>query len=803
MSQTEEKKDQNNKSEKNSEESAQETLSSGTLSLGGTLSADDLSKKLDKSGKAGVTVEVKRRSGGKTKTKIAGEETSKPNVSSDDRRLKALKASQQKEQEPKKKAWETDSKIEDRIVIDQNRDKPKPPTKKKQGIPPEPSKPEPQKSEKDKEREEEARERETRKSRISRKRTAERRRSGKITVTQALSGDYGERRSYKKKRRSSGSADDDQEQKKIVRDVVIPDVITVQELANRMAEQGSDVVKTLMKLGMMVTINQSIDGDTAELVVEELGHKVNRVSESDVEADLGGVKDTPTDMEPRSPVVTVMGHVDHGKTSLLDALRKTDVASGESGGITQHIGAYQIETESHKKITFIDTPGHAAFTEMRSRGADITDIVILVVAADDGVMPQTIEAINHAKAAEVPIIVAVNKIDLPGADPNRIKTELLQHELVVEDMGGDIISVDVSAIKKTNLEQLEEAILLQSEIMELKANPQGVPEGAVVEARMEQGRGNVATVIIKRGQLKVGQIFVAGKEWGKVKALNNEHGERVEAAGPSTPVEVLGLNGTPDAGDLLIGVATESKAREVTDYRKRKARQAEAALRNKEGTKQKIFDQIKAGQQKTLPVIVKADVHGSVEAICAAFGKINDETDDEVAIKVIHSAVGAINESDITLANTSEALVIGFNVRANAQARQLARRDSIDISYYSVIYNVLDDTKALLGGLLAPEEREKIIGYAEVRDVFNITGVGKVAGCYVTEGEIKRGAKARLLRDDVVVYEGELSSLQRFKDEVKEVKQGYECGVTLENFDDIKVNDKIEAYIIEEFERTI
>ena len=623
------------------------------------------------------------------------------------------------------------------------------------------------------------------------------RRRGRLTVTTALSGDEERQRSLaafrrareREKRHMRGSPE---APSKIFREVVIPESITVQELANRMAERAVDVIKLLMKMGIMATINQPIDADTAELIVTELGHSFKRVSEADVELGLTGPEDAAEDMEPRSPVVTVMGHVDHGKTSLLDALRATDVAAGEAGGITQHIGAYQVTLKTGQKITFLDTPGHEAFTSMRSRGAQVTDIVVLVVAADDGIMPQTVEAINHAKAAGVPMIVAINKMDKPGANPDRIRNELLQHEVVVEQMGGDVLNVEVSAIKRTNLDKLEEAILLQAEVLELKANPDRPAEGAIVEAKLDRGRGPVATVLVQRGTLRVGDVVVAGANWGRVRALIDDHGQQVEEAGPSKPVEILGLSGTPDAGDDFAVVANEARAREITDFRQRRARTtrttaAPVSLEN-------IFSEINKQRVKELPIVVKADVQGSSEAIVGALNGLGTE---EVAVRIMHSGVGAISESDVTLAKASSAPIIGFNVRATKQAEQLAEAEGIEIRYYSVIYDLVDDLKKVLSGMLAPEVKETKLGEAEVREVFAVSKAGKAAGCLVTDGVVRRGAKVRLLRDSVVVHEGELSSLRRFKDEVREVQAGTECGIAIENYQDIKVGDTIEV-----FERT-
>ena len=633
-----------------------------------------------------------------------------------------------------------------------------------------------------------------------------RRRSGKLTISQALEGQDGRQRSLasvkrrrEKQLRALKGQQPHQPPQKVIRDVVVPETITVQELANRMAVRGVDVVKSLMKMGVMATNNQIIDADTAELVVDEFGHNVKRVSAADVEIGMHGEEDREEDLQPRPPVVTVMGHVDHGKTSLLDAMRESDVAGGEAGGITQHIGAYQVRLGSGERITFIDTPGHAAFTEMRSRGANVTDIVVLVVAADDGIMAQTVEAINHAKAAEVPIIVAINKMDRPNADADRVRQELLQHELVVEEMGGDVLSIPVSAKEKTGLDKLEETILLQAELLELKANPNRLASGTVVEAKLERGRGSVATVLVQSGTLRVGDIFVTGSEWGRVRALVNERGENLEEAGPAMPVEVLGLNGTPLAGDDFIVMESESRAREISDFRQQTKREAEIAAVNR-GSLEQMMSRIKEGESAELPLVIKSDVQGSVEAIVHSLEKLGNE---EVKVRVLHTGVGGINESDITLAQATNAMIIAFNVRANPQAREHARRDNIDIRYYSIIYNVVDDIKAALSGMLSPDQRESFLGYAEIREVFNNSKVGKVAGCYITEGLVKRGAKVRLLRDNVVIHDGTLKTLRRFKDEVKEVKDGYECGMAFENYTDIQIGDQIECYEIEEVAREL
>lgn len=635
------------------------------------------------------------------------------------------------------------------------------------------------------------------------KRTGDARRQGKMTVTQALTSDDNMKvRSMAAMKRARERERQRQMQRtndKVIREVVVPDSITVQELASRMAERGVDVIKALMRNGIMATINQVIDADTAELIVTEFGHTPKRASESDVEIGLRGNVDVDVDLQPRAPVVTVMGHVDHGKTSLLDALRNADVAAHEAGGITQHIGAYQVTLESGAQITFIDTPGHEAFTEMRARGANVTDIVILVVAADDGIMPQTVEAIRHAKAAGVPIIVAINKVDKPDANPQRVRTELLQHELVVEELGGDVLAVEVSAKTGQGLDKLQETIVLQAELLDLKANPDRKAEGAVIEAKLDRGRGSVATVLVQRGTLKVGDIFVAGGEWGRVRALINDRGEQVKEAGPSSPVEVLGLQGTPLAGDELTAVEDEARAREVADFRTRKKRDAghKSAVR---GTVEQMLSKIAAGEAKELPVVIKSDVQGSLEAIVASLTKIGT---DEVQVRILHAGVGAISESDVTLANASGAWIIAFNVRANAQAREMAKRDGVDIRYYSIIYNVVDDVKAALTGMLSPSIREDFLGYAEIRQVFDVTKVGKVAGCMVTEGMVKRGNKVRLLRDNVVIHEGTLKTLRRFKEEVREVKQGFECGMAFENYSDIKVGDVIEAFEMIEEARTL
>ena len=630
------------------------------------------------------------------------------------------------------------------------------------------------------------------------------RRQSRLTVTSATRGE-GERdrgpslaamRRRREKQRGKGPSTP---KEKISREVTIPEAITVQELANRMAERAVDVIKLLMQQGQMATINDVLDADTAELIATELGHTVKRVAESDVEEGLFEEQSdqNPDDLKPRAPVVTIMGHVDHGKTSLLDAIREANVVSGEAGGITQHIGAYQVERDGHN-ITFLDTPGHEAFTAMRARGAQATDIAILVVAADDGVMPQTIESIKHAKAAEVPIIVAINKMDKPEADPNRVRNELLQHEVFVETMGGEILDVEVSAMQKKNLDGLLDAIVLQSEILELKANPEGRAQGIVVEAKLDKGRGSVATVLIQNGELAVGDIVVAGSQWAKVRALINDKGEQIKQAGPSTPVEILGFTGVPDAGDLFGAVEHEAKAREITEYRQRAKREKSAA--GGVTSLEQMMTQLKTEDQAKIPVVIKGDVQGSVEAIVGALEKLGT---DEVSAQVLLAGAGGITESDVTLAAASGAIVIGFNVRANKQAREAATREGVEIRYYNIIYDLVDDVKAAMSGLLSPEVRETFIGNAEILEVFNITKVGRVAGCKVVDGMVERGAGVRLIRDDVVIHEGKLSTLKRFKDEVKEVQAGQECGMAFEKYEDMRAGDVIECYRVEEVARSL
>ncbi len=634
------------------------------------------------------------------------------------------------------------------------------------------------------------------------RRGEERRVRGRLTITNALDEEQRQRslaslKRHRERQKKQGAGP--QAGQKIAREVTIPDVITIQELANRMAERGVDVIKYLMKDGAMHKITDVIDADTAQIIAEEFGHTVRRVSEADVEEGFIGEKDSDEDLEPRAPVVTIMGHVDHGKTSLLDAVRAANVVSQEASGITQHIGAYQVTVPSGQKITFIDTPGHAAFTAMRARGAKVTDIVILVVAADDGVKPQTIEAINHAKAADVPIIIAINKIDKPGSDPQRVRTELLSHEIVVESMGGETLEIEVSAVKRTNLDALLEAVVLQAEVLELKANPDRAAEGVIVEAKLERGRGPVGTALVQRGTLKLGDIIVAGSAWGRVRALINDLGEHTKAAGPSVPVEVLGFDTAPEAGDQFAVVENEARAREITEYRERERRKT-LAVAGQRGSLEQMMNQLKEDGIKEFPLVVKGDVQGSIEAINAALAQLGS---DEVRARLVHVGVGGITESDISLASTSGAVVLGFNVRANAQARAAAERDGIEVRYYAVIYDLVDDMRQAMSGLLAPTRRETFLGNAEILEVFNISKVGKVAGCRVTEGKVERGAHVRLIRDNVVIHEGELSTLKRFKDEVKEVVAGQECGMAFEGYQDMRQGDVIECFQVEHIQRSL
>ena len=630
----------------------------------------------------------------------------------------------------------------------------------------------------------------------------DRRRTGRIDVQAAIEGEDDRvrslasvRRQRERERRQADLERLRSDQVRVVRDVILPEQISVQELANRMAARVPDVIKALMKLGVMATVTQTLDADTAELVVQEFGHRARRVTEADVEIGLEGHADADTDLVIRPPVVTIMGHVDHGKTSLLDSLRATDVAGGEAGGITQHIGAYQVELKSGERITFVDTPGHEAFTAMRARGASVTDIVVLVVAADDGVMPQTIEAIRHAKAANAPIIVAINKMDKPDSNPGRVRQELLSYDIVVEEMGGETQDVEVSALKKTGLDKLEEAILLQAEILDLRANPDRTAEGSVIESRLDRGRGPVGTILVQRGTLKQGDIVVAGAEWGRVRAMLDDKAKPISEAGPSAPVEILGLSGAPIAGEPFVVVDNEARAREITEFRQRRQRDKTAGLQaGARGTLDQMLARIQAGVQKEVAVLIKADVQGSAEAIQATVMKLEHE---EVKVRVLLSGVGQITESDIQLAKASSAVIIAFNVRATSQAREMAQRDGVDIRYFSIIYEVSDDIEKLVRGKVAPKAREKFLGYAEVRQVFNITKTGKVAGCMITEGLVKRGAGVRVLRDNVVIHSGELSQLKRFKDDVREVARGYECGLSFANFHDLQEGDVVECFEVE------
>jgi translation initiation factor IF-2 len=629
-------------------------------------------------------------------------------------------------------------------------------------------------------------------------------RRGRLTVVTALSADEVRERSVasfrRRNQRMTGHRDSEPKEK-LVREVTIPETITIQELANRMAERAVDVIRILMQQGHMAKITDTIDADTAQLIAEELGHTVRRVAESDVEEGMFDALDDPANLLPRAPVVTIMGHVDHGKTSLLDAIRSTDVAAAEAGGITQHIGAYQVTSPSGGRVTFIDTPGHAAFTAMRARGAKITDIVVLVVAADDGVMPQTVEAIHHAKAAKVPIIVAINKIDKPDAKPERVRTELLQHEIQVESLGGDTLEVEVSAKEKRNLDKLLDIIALQAEVLDLKANPNRPAEGTVIEARLDRGRGPVATVLVQRGTLKPGDIVVAGSEWGRVRALMSDTGHSVVAAGPSMPVEVLGFNGTPEASDRLAAVDTEARAREIADYRARQKRDILAARQTgMRGSLEQMMNQLKTSGLKEFPLVVKGDVQGSIEAIVGSLEKLSTE---EVAARVIFAGAGGITESDVTLAEASGAVVIGFNVRAHKEAREAAERAGIEIRYYNIIYDLVDDVKKAMSGLLPPTLRETMLGNATILEIFKVSKVGNIAGCRVTDGVVERGANVRLIRDSVVVHQGKLSQLKRFKDDAREVVAGQECGMAFENYQDMKAGDVIECYRVESVQRTL
>jgi translation initiation factor IF-2 len=634
--------------------------------------------------------------------------------------------------------------------------------------------------------------------------TTPEKRRGRLTVVTALSADEVRERSVasfrRRTQRMTGHRDTEPKEK-LIREVTIPETITIQELANRMAERAVDVIKLLMKQGHMAKITDMIDADTAQLIAEELGHTVRRVAESDVEEGVFDVADPADSLEPRAPVVTIMGHVDHGKTSLLDAIRATNVAGGEAGGITQHIGAYQVTAPSGARITFIDTPGHAAFTAMRARGAKVTDLVVLVVAADDGVMPQTVEAIHHAKAAKAPIIVAINKIDKPDAKPERVRTELLQYEVQVESLGGDVLDVEVSATKKTNLDRLLETIGLQAEILDLKANPNRAAEGTVIEAKLDRGRGPVATVLVQRGTLQPGDIVVAGEEWGRVRALVSASGDSVDSAGPSVPVEVLGFSGTPEAGDRLAVVETEARAREVTDYRSRQKRDLAAArATGARGSLEQMMSQIKTSGRKEFPLVIKGDVQGSVEAIIGSLEKLGTE---EVGARVLMAGVGGISESDVTLAAASGAAIIAFNVRANKEAREAAEQAGTEIRYYNIIYDLVDDVKKAMSGLLAPTLRETMLGNALILEIFTVSKVGKIAGCRVTDGKVERGANVRLIRDNVVIHEGKLSQLKRFKDDAREVTAGQECGMAFESYQDMRQGDVIECYRVESVQRSL
>ena len=825
-----------NSKDKGSQEAEQETGKSGqkrgTLSLKGA-AGRQARQSLSHQGQQGVAVEVRRRRGVTQQSQTdekrpeaeeedsgSGSDEKQRRLTESERQARALaleKARQQKQQEEEPHARTQQKRVdESQPASEKDTCAEHEPLASEQQMPEQPSgkhtsdhrKAKGTQARKDQDKDDE----ESYRSRLNKRGSpktgsgGKQRREGNLTVTQVLNEDYERDRSKAKQKRQKEKTQDDQQSKeppkKIVRDVTIPEAITVQELANRMAERGADVVKTLMNMGVIATINQVIDPDTAELIVEEYGHNAHRVSEADIELGIEGEDDAEQDKKPRPPTVSVMGHVDHGKTSLLDALRQTDTVTGESGGITQHIGAYQVVLASGSKITFLDTPGHAAFTEMRSRGANVTDIAVIVVAANDSLMPQTIEAINHAKAAEVPMIIAINKIDLPDADPQQVKQDLLQHEVVIEELGGETLCVELSAKQHKNLDQLEETILLLAEMQELKANPDREAQGTVIESRQVQGRGSVATVLIQRGTLKIGDIFVVGMEWGRVRALIDDRGKNVQQAIPGQPIEVLGLSGTPEAGDYFIVLQDEARAREISEYRHRKRREQESLVQAGSNTLEQMMERAREGEKQTLPVIIKADVHGSVEAVMSSLQKLTAEN-EEVATQILHTGVGGITETDVNLAKASNAMIIGFNVRANAQARQLANQEGVEYRYYNVIYNVIDDVKSILSGMLEPEIREDYLGQAEIRQVFKISRVGNIAGCMVTDGKVARGAKVRLLRDDVVIHEGKLKTLKRYKDEVREVQQGMECGMAFENYNDIKEGDIIECYEVRQEQRSL
>ncbi len=787
----------------------QEEKKAKKLTLGGSkLSLGNYSKKVAKTlgGSGSIVVEVKRgkaTGGGLSLNKSGGHAT---NVEQDDRRMAALKRSKvddiedeagqisslsklaEMNQEP-----EIDESLEVAAPVDETTGIEKVPSSRKEHakkLSPAPI----INTQKEKPEEE--------KTAPAKPKSIEPKKLKKSDIIHMLEEDSGSApfktrslASIKRARAKEKRKNDGVKAEKVYREVILPEVITVAELSNRMTERAADVTRELMKMGVMATSTQSIDADTAELIATSFGHSVKRVKESDIEDVLQNKSDLPEDLKPRAPIVTVMGHVDHGKTSLLDALKATDIVAGEAGGITQHIGAYTVTISDNRMITFIDTPGHEAFTEMRTRGAQATDIVVLVVAADDGIKAQTIEAISHAKAAEVPIIVAINKIDKPEADVDRVKTELLSHELVPEDLGGDIITVGVSAKERQNLDKLEEAILLVAEMQELKANPEAAATGVVVESKVDVSRGVVATIIVQKGTLKKGDVIIAGNSYGRVRRLCNDKGRTIAEAGPSVAVEVYGLNDAPSAGDVFNVAETDKQARDIVDYRQRKARDLQVTA-SKTSLEDLFLKASGEGKIKELPIIIKGDVHGSIEAIITSLGKIES---DEVKLKVLHSAVGSISESDVTLATASGAIILGFNVRANNAAASDADNNKVDIRYYSIIYNLIDDIKAIMSGMLSPIIREEYIGSVDIREVFNVSKVGKVAGSYVTKGIIKRGAGVRLLRDNIVIHEGKLKTLKRFKEDVKEVREGFECGIAFENYDDIKVDDSVEVFeIVEE-----
>ena len=812
---TDDKKKDTKLTTEEKQDDKKKTLSvGGTLSIGGTLST---SGGASSGGKSGVAVEVRKRrdfssAGSNTSgAPVSGElserarvlEEARKNAEQEEqrreeerKRLEALKKEQSADIERKKSAEEERrQKEEEAKKAAEEEEKRKAEEAKKaatEAVKEAPALAAPAPSQEDSNRRGGNKKSDNRNNNSGGDDFGGKKRSGRNAYVEDLEARFRATSRYARQnnRRGGGNQQSSEPKEKVIREVTIPEAITVSELANRMSERVADVVKKFMMMGQMVTQNAIIDQETAALIVEEMGHKYTLVSEADVEDNLIPVDDEKQLTTERPPVVTVMGHVDHGKTTLLDTIRRTAVADREAGGITQHIGAYQVTNKAGRKLTFIDTPGHAAFTSMRARGAAVTDVVILVVAADDGVMPQTVEAIKHARAAEVPIVVAVNKCDKPEANPDRVKQELLSHELIAEEFGGDTIFVNVSAKKGTGIEELEEMVLLQSEVLDLKANAKREANGVVVESQLDKGRGAVATVIVQGGTLEIGNVLVVGNTWGRVRALVNDRGDRVKKAGPAMPVEIIGLQGVPEAGETFVVVESEKKAKEVAEYRDKKRREAEQAAKAGGRTLENLLAQ-QVGDQKQLAVVVKGDVQGSVEAIAESLKK---QGTDEVVVNVVHNAVGVITESDVMLASASNAIIIGFNVRAGSQARDLAEREGLEIRYYSIIYNLIDDVKAAMSGLLAPTVEENNLGMAEVREVYTVSKVGTIAGCMVTEGLLRRNAKCRVLRDGIVIHDGEIDTLKRFKDDAKEVQTGYECGLMVKSYNDIKEGDQIECY---------